>query len=167
MASGQLSGVYDWRWLCGWVKSSISLHESPYDHVAYVCLVPGALTAIALASKNPSVHFSVVDKDASVIEAWNSDHIPIFEPGLEDIIFDDAEPLPGVKGSELHPIQSKTQSASPNYCHRRRTRRLANISFSADICKHVTDSDIIFICVDTPSEVSVSPTSRIYTTKRY
>ncbi|RDK47532.1 nucleotide sugar dehydrogenase [Aspergillus phoenicis ATCC 13157] len=121
-----------------------------------VCMIGagyvGALTAIALASKNPSVHFSVVDKDASVIEAWNSDHIPIFEPGLEDIIFDDAEPLPGVKGSELHPIQSKTQSASPNYCHRRRTRRLANISFSADICKHVTDSDIIFICVDTPSE---------------
>ncbi|GKZ92708.1 hypothetical protein AnigIFM59636_005446 [Aspergillus niger] len=110
-------------------------------------LSEGALTAIALASKNPSVQFNVVDRDASLIAAWNSDHIPIFEPGLEDIIFEDGEANDKAHCDSLHNHQG------------RRTRRLANIFFSADICKHILDAHIIFICVDTPSEVTLKETA--------
>ncbi|TPR02493.1 Scytalone dehydratase family protein [Aspergillus niger] len=116
-----------------------------------VCMIGagyvGALTAIALASKNPSVQFNVVDRDASLIAAWNSDHIPIFEPGLEDIIFEDGEANDKAHCDSLHNHQG------------RRTRRLANIFFSADICKHILDAHIIFICVDTPSEVTLKETA--------
>ncbi|RDH31471.1 nucleotide sugar dehydrogenase [Aspergillus welwitschiae] len=118
----------------------------PQGNCQKVCMIGagyvGALTAIALASKNPSVHFNVVDKNASLIAAWNSDHIPIFEPGLEDILFDDGE------------TNDKALCDLPHNHQGRRIRRLANISFSADICKHISDAHMIFICVDTPSEVT-------------
>ncbi|GKZ25409.1 hypothetical protein AbraIFM66951_002444 [Aspergillus brasiliensis] len=118
-----------------------------------VCMIGagyvGALTAIALASKNPSVHFSVVDKNASLIAAWNSDHIPIFEPGLEDLLFEKTQ------------TQEKTLCESAHSYGSQRTRRLANISFSADIRTHISDADIIFICVDTPSEVTFPDSDKI------
>lgn len=116
--------------------------------MTYISLAPGALTAIALASKNPSVHFSVVDKDASLIAAWNSDHTPIFEPGLEDILFEDGQ------------IQEKALYVLSHGYEGRRRRRLANLTFSSDINTHISEANIIFICVDTPSEISVSLTWR-------
>ncbi|GLA36293.1 hypothetical protein AnigIFM63309_002390 [Aspergillus niger] len=123
----------------------------PQGNCQKVCMIGagyvGALTAIALASKNPSVHFNVVDKNASLIAAWNSDHIPIFEPGLENILFDDGE------------TNDKALCDLPHNHQGRRTRRLANISFSADICKHISDAHIIFVCVDTPSEVTLKETA--------
>ncbi|OJZ88762.1 hypothetical protein ASPFODRAFT_59473 [Aspergillus luchuensis CBS 106.47] len=100
-----------------------------------------ALKAIALASKNPSVHFSVVDKDASLIAAWNSDHIPIFEPGLKDILFEDGKIQENALRVLLHDHEG------------RRRRRLANITFSADINTHISDANIIFICGDISGEV--------------
>ncbi|PYH35072.1 nucleotide sugar dehydrogenase [Aspergillus neoniger CBS 115656] len=116
----------------------------PEGSIQTVCMIGagyvGTLTAIALASKNPHVHFSVVDKDASLIAAWNSDHTPIFEPGLEDILFEDGQ------------IQEKALFVL-SHGYEGRRRRLANITFSSDINTHISDANIIFICVDTPSEV--------------
>ncbi|GKZ31012.1 hypothetical protein AbraIFM66950_010932 [Aspergillus brasiliensis] len=125
----------------------------PQGNSLKVCMIGagyvGALTAITLASKNPSVHFSVVDKDPSLIAAWNSDHIPIFEPGLEDILCEDS----GTQGKSL--CVSKHSYGS------QRMRRLANISFSGDIRTHISDANIIFICVDTPSEVTFPDSDEI------
>ncbi|KAL4889570.1 hypothetical protein BDV59DRAFT_186116 [Aspergillus ambiguus] len=59
-----------------------------------------ALTAIVLATQNPTRQFCVVDKDASPIAAWNSDQLPIIEPELENLLFcgDDA-PAPALIGN--------------------------------------------------------------------
>ncbi|RAH55795.1 UDP-glucose 6-dehydrogenase [Aspergillus piperis CBS 112811] len=108
-----------------------------------------ALKAIAQASKNPSVHFSVVDKDASLIAAWNSDHIPIFEPGLEDILFEDGKIQENALRVLLHDHEG------------RRRRRLANITFSADYNTHISDANIIFICGDISGEVSFPDSDEI------
>ncbi|PYH70643.1 nucleotide sugar dehydrogenase [Aspergillus vadensis CBS 113365] len=125
----------------------------PQGNFQKVCMIGagyvGALTAIALASKNPSVHFSVVDKDASLIAAWNSDHLPILEPGLEDILFEDNQ------------SQEKELCVSPQICQGQPRRRLANIIFSADIRAHISEANIIFICVDTPSELSFPDSDEI------
>jgi UDPglucose 6-dehydrogenase len=36
--------------------------------------------------KNPHIRITVVDSNAARIEAWNSSSMPIFEPGLLDLI---------------------------------------------------------------------------------
>ena len=49
----------------------------------------GGPTMAVLAFKNPSIQFTVVDVNEERINAWNDedlDHLPIYEPGLKDII---------------------------------------------------------------------------------
>lgn len=46
----------------------------------------GAPSAAIIASKCPSVRVTVFDIDRSRIDAWNSSTLPIYEPGLDDLI---------------------------------------------------------------------------------
>lgn len=39
-----------------------------------------------IANKAPSVEVTVVDVNARRIAEWNSDHLPIFEPGLDELV---------------------------------------------------------------------------------
>lgn len=39
-----------------------------------------------IALKCPSVRVYVVDSWKARIDAWNSDHLPIYEPGLDEVI---------------------------------------------------------------------------------
>ena len=98
-----------------------------------------------LASKNPSIQFYVVDKDSRQITAWNSDQIPIFEPSLEAFFFDDGHSvtteLEGQGG--IKPVQTQRQ------------RKLHNVVFSTDIHGCIAAADMVFLCVDTPADMSV------------
>lgn len=44
----------------------------------------GALTAITMAYRNPKVHFKVCDINQKLIDRWNRDDLPFFEPDLEE-----------------------------------------------------------------------------------
>jgi len=46
----------------------------------------GGPTMAVIAAKCPRYRIQVVDIDKERIEAWNSDHLPIFEPGLHDLV---------------------------------------------------------------------------------
>src|SRR3990172_9918852 len=46
----------------------------------------GGPTMAVIARKCPHCRVTVVDTDAKRIEAWNSDGLPIYEPGLAEII---------------------------------------------------------------------------------
>ena len=46
----------------------------------------GGPTMAVIAEKCPHIAVEVVDVDAEKIEAWNSDTLPIFEPGLAEIV---------------------------------------------------------------------------------
>ncbi|KAB8269724.1 UDP-glucose/GDP-mannose dehydrogenase family, NAD binding domain-containing protein [Aspergillus minisclerotigenes] len=98
-----------------------------------VCLIAagyvGALTATVLASKSSDLKFTVVDKNESVISSWNSGHIPLFEPGLEELFFDESEQKVDADGERL------------------RRRRLQNIAFSTIIDECIMAADMIFICM--------------------
>lgn len=41
-----------------------------------------------IARKCPEYRVTVVDIDSDLIAAWNSDHLPIYEPGLDDLIWE-------------------------------------------------------------------------------
>ncbi|NLG17805.1 MAG: UDP-glucose 6-dehydrogenase [Fibrobacter sp.] len=46
----------------------------------------GGPTMAAIAAKCPQYKVTVVDINAARIAAWNSDHLPIYEPGLLDVV---------------------------------------------------------------------------------
>ena len=46
----------------------------------------GGPTMTVIARKCPDIRVDVVDINAERIAAWNSDSLPVFEPGLEEIV---------------------------------------------------------------------------------
>ncbi|MCK9181399.1 MAG: nucleotide sugar dehydrogenase [Fibrobacteraceae bacterium] len=46
----------------------------------------GGPTMTVIADKCPNVKVTVVDINQSRIDAWNSENLPIFEPGLDDVV---------------------------------------------------------------------------------
>ncbi|KAK0585549.1 hypothetical protein LWI29_030265 [Acer saccharum] len=72
-----------------------------------------------IALKCPSVEVAVVDISVPRINAWNSDQLPIYEPGLDDVVKE---------------------------CRGR------NLFFSTDVEKHVSEADIVFVSVNTPTK---------------
>ncbi|SKB05348.1 UDPglucose 6-dehydrogenase [Prosthecobacter debontii] len=46
----------------------------------------GGPTMAMIASKCPDIRVEVVDLNADRIAAWNSDELPVYEPGLDDVV---------------------------------------------------------------------------------
>ena len=46
----------------------------------------GGPTMAIIALKCPNVQVTVVDISDTQINAWNSDHLPIYEPGLDEVV---------------------------------------------------------------------------------
>jgi UDPglucose 6-dehydrogenase len=46
----------------------------------------GGPTMAVIALKAPDIQVTVVDMNATRIAAWNSDHLPIYEPGLDEVV---------------------------------------------------------------------------------
>ena len=82
----------------------------------------GGPTMAVIADQCPELKIEVVDINEKRIDAWNdpaTDNIPIFEPGLSEII---------------------------------QRRRNKNLFFSTDLEKHISEADMIFISVNTPTK---------------
>ncbi|OZJ04596.1 UDP-glucose 6-dehydrogenase [Bifiguratus adelaidae] len=47
----------------------------------------GGPTCAVIAYKCPGIQVTIVDLNQARIDAWNSDNLPIYEPGLEDVVF--------------------------------------------------------------------------------
>lgn len=58
--------------------------------VSRVCCIGagyvGGPTSAVLASKAPHIEVTVCDRDVDRIAAWNSETLPIFEPGLNEVV---------------------------------------------------------------------------------
>lgn len=48
----------------------------------------GGPTMAVMAKKCPNVIVTIVDLSKEKIDAWNSDHLPIYEPGLQEVVLD-------------------------------------------------------------------------------
>jgi UDPglucose 6-dehydrogenase len=79
----------------------------------------GGPTIAVMASKCTDCRFDVVDINEEKIKQWNSDILPIYEPGLDEIVFS---------------VRNK------------------NLFFSTDVEKGITEADIIFVSVNTPTK---------------
>ena len=84
----------------------------------------GGPTMAVIAQKNPEIKVTVVDVNEERIAAWNSnnlDQLPIYEPGLSDVV---------------------------------KEARGRNLFFSTNVKDAITNSEMIFISVNTPTKTS-------------
>ncbi|XP_042521102.1 UDP-glucose 6-dehydrogenase 5-like [Macadamia integrifolia] len=79
----------------------------------------GGPTMAMIAYKCPDIQVVVVDISISRINAWNSDRLPIFEPGLDEVV---------------------------------KSCRDKNLFFSTEVESHVSDAEIVFVSVNTPTK---------------
>ncbi|KAI8926717.1 UDP-glucose/GDP-mannose dehydrogenase family, NAD binding domain-containing protein [Entophlyctis helioformis] len=62
----------------------------PTPTMNIVCLGAGYVggpTCAVIAFKCPDIKVTIVDLNQARIDAWNSNNLPIYEPGLEDVVF--------------------------------------------------------------------------------
>ncbi len=79
----------------------------------------GGPTMAVIAKHCPQYRVVVVDISEEKIAAWQSDQLPIYEPGLKEIIF---------------------------------SLRGKNLLFSTEVDRYISESDIIFVSVNTPTK---------------
>lgn len=93
------------------------------EKVSKICCIGagyvGGPTCSVIAAKCPDVRVTVVDISQQRIDAWNTDKLPIYEPGLFEIV---------------------------------KECRGKNLFFSTDVAKGITEADLIFISVNTPTK---------------
>ncbi|KAF7586216.1 hypothetical protein BBP40_009282 [Aspergillus hancockii] len=121
-----------------------TLQRSSTGLVKNICVVGagyvGGPTAAVLALYNPSIAVDVVDRDPRRIREWKSPHLPVHEPGLDNVVRvtrDGADIAPH-NGSNL------TNSAS--------LKREPNLFFSCDSAATIARADIILLAVNTPTK---------------
>lgn len=81
----------------------------------------GGPTMAMMAYKCPEIEVVVVDINEGRIKAWNSEDLPIYEPGLDEVV---------------------------------KSCRGKNLFFSTDTHKHVSEADIVFVSVNTPTKTT-------------
>ncbi|KAK5046160.1 hypothetical protein LTR84_008617 [Exophiala bonariae] len=86
----------------------------------------GGPSGAIIASKNPHVQVTIVDLNSQRIQAWNSESLPVYEPGLAGIVKTARDGIPGF--------------------------RKANLFFSTQVDKAISEADLVFIGVNTPTK---------------
>lgn len=127
----------------------------PAKPVRNLCFVGagyvGGPTAAVIAHQNPSINVTVVDKDQSRIRRWNSRHLPIYEPGLANIV---RVARDGLKESSTEDEQKQIGDGPAV------SAREPNLFFSSDVSKCISESDIVLIAVNTPTKTRGSGQGR-------
>jgi UDPglucose 6-dehydrogenase len=96
----------------------------------------GGPTCAVIAAKNPNVTVTVVDLSEKRIAAWNSNVLPIYEPGLLELVKE-------ARDGDLE-------------------GRPANLIFSTDVDQAIADADLIFVSVNTPTKTTGSGAGKAY-----
>ena len=103
----------------------------------------GGPTMAVIAHKCPEIEVVVVDNDADRIAAWNSDSLPIFEPGLEEIVeacrgrnlFFSTDRDTGVRGADVIFIAVST----PTKTYGVGAGRAADLSYVESCARHIAE----------------------------
>lgn len=102
----------------------------------------GGPTAAVIAFQNPGIRVAVVDKDPGRIRKWNSQHPPIHEPGLNEIV---RVARDGTNATTVN-VDDEFAAELP--------ARQKNLFFSTEVAKCVSEADVIFLSVNTPTKLT-------------
>ena len=111
-----------------------------------------------IALKCPEIQVVVVDINEARIAAWNSDKLPIYEPGACVRHGNGCKGAPRFKGvaADAGAAACMCQQASPRLPDHMcagldevvKAARGRNLFFSTDVTKHVGEADIVFVRCD-------------------
>lgn len=111
-------------------------------------LLSGPTSAVTAFMSN--IEVTVVDVNPDRIAAWQSDSLPIYEPGLYEIV--KAARDGDILASNL-PFNAKGGGKNTNSTTKEDVYiRQSNLFFSTDIDKAIESADLIFVCVNTPTK---------------
>lgn len=96
-----------------------SIYKSPVKICCIGAGYVGGPTMAMIAKQCPDIEVHVVDLNQARIDQWNSDDLPVYEPGLDEIV---------------------------------REARGRNLKFSTQVDAAISDANIIFIAVNTPTK---------------
>jgi UDPglucose 6-dehydrogenase len=92
---------------------------------------------------------TVVDKDERRIRRWNSRHLPIYEPGLAEIVRIARD---GLVESNA-PSSPASEDDHDRHAQPEISARAPNLFFSTNVAQSIQDSDIVIIAVNTPTKM--------------
>ena len=97
---------------------------------------------------------TVVDINPERIAAWKSNNLPIYEPGLLDIV---RAARNGIEISKqaCHIASSAKSNSQPDDQNHQEWDRLShkpNLFFSTDVDRAIQEADLVFVCVNTPTK---------------
>ena len=68
------------------------LNDYQVPRITDICCIGagyvGGPSCCVIAQKCPSINVTVVDVDAEKIKAWNEDNLPVYEPGLDEVVLE-------------------------------------------------------------------------------
>jgi UDPglucose 6-dehydrogenase len=119
-----------------------------------------------MAFQNPHIRVTVVDRDPNRIRQWQSKHLPIYEPGLSEILriardgarscsFSNeqtgADSFDGLStaSSSSSECESQCEGHADEICM---PSRQPNLFFSTEVSKTISEADIVLIAVNTPTK---------------
>ncbi|KAL8679774.1 MAG: hypothetical protein Q9186_003990 [Xanthomendoza sp. 1 TL-2023] len=121
--------------------------KAPFAHRSYSQVTTDSLqgpTSAVIAYNNSDIEVTVVDINPDRISAWKSNSLPIYEPGLDEIVraVRDGAPL-GQQRDRYNPYAAPDEVS---------LFRRANLFFSTNVDQAIMDADLIFVCVNTPTK---------------
>ncbi|KAE8330742.1 hypothetical protein BDV39DRAFT_169945 [Aspergillus sergii] len=112
--------------------------------VKNVCVVGagyvGGPTAAVLALHNPSIAVEVVDRDPRRIQRWRSPHLPVHEPGLDNVV------RVARDGAEFVTSSASIAAILGD------VKRKPNLFFTCDSASSISRADMVFLAVNTPTK---------------
>jgi hypothetical protein len=116
-------------------------------------------TGAIIAYKNPSIQVTIADQNAERIEAWKSNKLPIYEPGLDHIVSTARDgvvsPLiqPADSGNGGNPVTDRGD-CNEEILGSLDLGHTPNLFFTTDVTSAIAKADLIFVCVNTPTKKS-------------
>jgi UDPglucose 6-dehydrogenase len=105
----------------------------------YADVAPGTPTAAVLALQNPALKVDVLDRDQERVRRWQSAHLPIHEPGLDEVV------RAARDGAQLT-LDTEGKAKQQHSRHK------PNLFFTTNSKQALSDADMIFLAVNTPTK---------------
>ncbi|KAL8788455.1 MAG: hypothetical protein Q9213_001678 [Squamulea squamosa] len=131
----------------GRTAKNTGIVEIPHQTVKRITCIGsgfvGGPTSAVIAYMS-DVDVTVVDINSDRISAWKSASLPIYEPGLDEIV--------QAVRARVRPSQHFDNHDSNTGADGATSARRAKLFFSTDVDQAIVDADLIFVCVNTPTK---------------
>lgn len=104
----------------------------------------GGPTAAVAALHNPSIRVEVLDKDPVRVGKWQTSHLPIHEPGLDNII--------RIVRDGAYETGRADQKSKPS-AETKASTRAPNLFFTTNSEDSISKADMIMLAVNTPTKM--------------